>query len=235
MQCPRSREVNRHPKIPLARQKSILLAPQNWILVVTIVAQLALSGCTKPKPPETKPEPTPPAKERPAQSSPRSNPIQSGNQPPAPIAKQPLPEIPRPAPPAKPLPENPRALQQRYFSADSTPEERSEIIRILGTNGTTEAVDVLRIVFGAEKRLELRMEVLEVATDLDIDRNREGKVAILTLAVAPTQPQLMRLSALQALAGTEDRRVLPLLRQLSLDPDAEIRSDATEIIEDLER
>src|SRR5687768_16359846 len=141
MQCPRSREVNRHPSFPPARQKGVSLAPWSWICIVTVVAQSALSGCSKPKLPETNAEPTPPAKEQPAQSRPRSNPIQSGNQPPAPIAKQPLPEIPRPAPPAKPLPENPRALQQRYFSADSTPEERSEIIRILGTNGTTEAVD----------------------------------------------------------------------------------------------
>ena len=238
MQCLTKGEVNGHPTI-VSKRRAIVPVRfwRNLAEAFALGILVSIGGCSKPGSSETQTSPRvpPPVLESPSpRQSPRDLATRIESHPQQPTSEPPL-AAPLPTALPPPLPENPRVLQQRYFAATTAPDERSEIIRALGAVGTTEAAEVLRFIFGAEKRLELRMEVLEVAGDLDPERNREGKLAILTLAVAPVQPQLLRLNALQVLGEMDDRRVLPLLRQLTSDRDAMIRNDAAEIVESLEQ
>jgi hypothetical protein len=152
-----------------------------------------------------------------------------------PAAASPVPVSTPPAFVAPPTPppalvraaENALALERRYFASGTTPDERMEIIVDLGA---LEAGETLGRIFRAERRWETRMKVLEVAGDLDSDRQHEPKLALLQAAVAPTQNRLIREVALDQLGTFEDPRAAALVDAIArADADRDLRAAAKAI------
>jgi hypothetical protein len=129
------------------------------------------------------------------------------------------------------LPEQPAALEALYGAASTGVERREAIIRQLGRMDTGESGAALARIFGREKRLELRMAVLEVVADFTSDATQALRFEIFARAVGPAQPVIVRLNALQTLAGFDDPRARDLLGALADDPDTEIRSMAREVLQ----
>lgn len=120
-------------------------------------------------------------------------------------------------------------LERRYYASGTTPDERLEIIADLGA---LEAGEALGRVYQKEKRWETRMKVLEVAGDLDSDRQHEPKLALLQTAVAPAQNRLLRLVALDLLGGFEDPRAVKLVESIARsDADREVRAAAQAFVD----
>jgi HEAT repeat protein len=134
--------------------------------------------------------------------------------------------LPLPPPDPHALPDNPPELEALYFVEGTPPARRIEIVRALGHVDSTESAAVLGRIFEHDKRMETRMEVVQAASDFASPATHAGKLAILTRAVAPTQPQIMRLNALQALADFDDPSVPALLKTLSTDSSSAIREAA---------
>jgi hypothetical protein len=176
-----------------------------------LLMALALAGCSERDAPEPRAiaPPPPPAIEAPAATRV------------APRAEAAPPAVAR-------TEEDPHRLQARYFSAATAPAERSEIVRTLGALATPEAVAALGAVFRAEKRAEAKLEMIEKLGDLDPERHRAGRAAILALAVAPSQPRLVRLNALELLEHGDEAHWLPVLRGFATDSDAQIRQAAAD-------
>ena len=129
------------------------------------------------------------------------------------------------------LPDNVADLNARFHSRSATPEDRDEIIQTLGRLDPPQALPALRRIFEEEKRLELRMRVLEVAGDLPAD-GAPGRWELFARATEASQPVVMRLSAMQTLADFDDPRVVPLLQQLTRDANASIRENAARILKE---
>ncbi len=145
---------------------------------------------------------------------------------PAIVAPPPQPPVQREAPR---LPDNVADLNARFHARAATPEERDEIIKTLGRLDPPQALPALRRIFEEEKRLELRMRVLEVAGDLPAD-GAPGRWELFARATEASQPVVMRLSAMQTVADFDDPRVVPLLQQLKRDANASIRENAARIL-----
>jgi hypothetical protein len=138
-------------------------------------------------------------------------------------------------PPADALPDNPSALEALYFVEGTPPARRVEIVRALGRVDSTESAAVLGRIFDRDKRLETRMEAVQAAADFNSPATHAGKLAILTHAVAPTQPETLRLNALQTLIDFDDPTVPALLQTLSNDSTAAVRAAAREGIQSRKR
>lgn len=135
----------------------------------------------------------------------------------------------RPAPPE----ESPATLERRYFDKSTSAEQRSEIVQAIGTVATPAAAETLGRIFDTERRMEARMEALQVLYDLPDETCREQKFTTLQHAIAPGMSRIMRLSALQSMADFDDPRVPAVLRALSKDRDGDVRKQATELLRDL--
>ncbi len=85
-------------------------------------------------------------------------------------------------------------------------------------------------IFGREKRLDAKMQVLEAVADNREESCREGKLAVLRAGVADTQSRRVRLAALQALLDVVDPRLPQILQPLAKDQDPLIRSQAAEAL-----
>jgi hypothetical protein len=180
------------------------------------ILMLVLSGCMKtPADPATPPDRV---------TAPQSSTPFPTTAPEITATPMPLPrsEAPR-------LPNNVAELDARFHARSATPKERDEIIQTLGRLGAPQALPTLRRIFEEEKRLELRMRVLEVAADLPTE---PGRWELFARATEARQPVVMRLSAMQTLADSEDPRVRPLLQQLARDPSADIRENAARILKE---
>jgi hypothetical protein len=129
------------------------------------------------------------------------------------------------------LPDNAADLNVRFHARSATPEERDEIIKTLGRLDPPQALPALRRIFEEEKRLELRMRVLEVAGDLPADA-APGRWELFARATEARQPVVIRLGAMQTLTDFDDPRVVPLLQQLTRDSNASIRENATRILQE---
>lgn len=168
---------------------------------------------------------TPFGQDPPAPPVPAATPVQPP--PSTPAADSNLHVLAPPPPNPNALPDNPPELEALYFVEGTPPARRIEIVRALGRVDTTESAAVLGRIFDHDKRMEARLEVVQAAADFQSPASHAGKLAILTRAIAPTQPQIMRLNTLQALADFDDPSVPALLKSLTADSSSAIREAAT--------
>lgn len=128
---------------------------------------------------------------------------------------------------------NPRALEKLYAQTGSTLEMREQIISQLGEIPSRESMDVLGRLFRREMRQELRLAILGTAVGMEDEKLLDAKLQLLSAAVAPSVPGIVRQVALSSLTEIEDSRVAPLIRGLLRDKDPEIRSVAAEALREL--
>jgi hypothetical protein len=128
------------------------------------------------------------------------------------------------------LPETESGLEIHYFLPSTPPAERVEVIHALGQFQTVSSVGALARIFAREKRLDAKMQVIEVVADNREESCREGKLSVLRAGVADTQSRRIRLAALQALLEVADPRLPQILQPLARDQDPLIRSQAAEAL-----
>src|SRR4051794_11040030 len=101
-----------------------------------------------------------------------------------------------PARSAADLPEDVGSLERRYFSGKSTVGDREAVIQMLGRLEVTQSLPTLGRIFERERRMELKMKVLEVTADQTGENAKEGRWAIFSRASSASQPVIVRLSAM---------------------------------------
>ncbi len=197
---------------------------------VGLFGAILLAGCSKPPPaPALAParpvvEPSVPEKLFEVETKP--TPLRRSPAPDAAITILPRTED----VPGANLPEQPAALEALYGAASTGVEKREAIIRQLGRMETGESAAALTRIFGREKQLELRMAVLEVVADFTSEATQATRFEVFARAAGPAQPVVMRLNALQTLAGFDDPRAREVIAGLARDPNTEIREMAREVL-----
>jgi HEAT repeat protein len=78
--------------------------------------------------------------------------------------------------------------------------------------------------FRAEKDRELRTELINAL--IDISGCKDEKLSLLRLGIATDQAGDTREAAIDGLIDLEDERALPLLQELTADPDEKVRAVA---------
>lgn len=198
-------------------------------MIATPAAVLALSlicGCGKPAATHHTVEKLQ-ASETVAESSPSFTAL-------APAADEPTPApptvimIPQPEPPP-----DARTLEQRYFAATDA-AERAEIAGELFDLNTPEAATTARRLFSVEGDEDVKLVLLTELAQMDSPTEREQNFGIFVTALFPTQSRTIRETAISLLASFGDARAVQVLRNLSKDPDAEIREAAAEAVRELQ-
>jgi HEAT repeat protein len=119
------------------------------------------------------------------------------------------------------------------YLAASAEQDRREVLWEIFDAPPTEAVPAIARLLVAEKRADLRIEMLD---SLDgFDGQVDAKLAILTgeLIDQPAQGEV-REAALDALLNLQDRRAIPLWKKLAATEDAEVIETARSTIKALE-
>lgn len=212
-------------------------------LLVATVTTAALIGCSKPASEEASQSPSTPEVARstaaPARArtqsvvAARTQPIRPGGQTAGGIP------LPSPVEQEAATPQDNASTVQQIVEFEGTYRTnadfsaRVELIYKISDVGTPEALLSLGRIFFGETDPELKTEVLNLLAD--IDGQTDNKLAILTAAITADQPKDVREAAIDALTDIEPpERALPVLQSLLNDPDAEIREDAKDAVEQLQ-
>ncbi len=209
------------------RTRLPFFARQALSVVVGMITMILTVCCSKPvgrmAPDASSPAPAPLVADAPDPPKPVEPSHDQGEETqPARAATQPA------APPS--LPDTESGLENHYYLSSTPPAERVEVIRALGQFQTVASMGALTRIFGREKRLDAKMQVLEAVADNREESCREGKLAVLRAGVADTQSRRVRLAALQALLDVVDPRLPQILQPLAKDQDPLIRSQAAEAL-----
>lgn len=195
------------------------------VLVATLaVAALAAAGCSKKES-----EPPPP---------PVSTTIQKPQPPPLPLSPAVVKPLPPPEAPATspPVADDEAAAQVKKLESDYQNtqdfQKRVVILYDLSTTESPGTIDAIARLFLNEKDQELKVELINSL--MDIDGQKDKKLAILSSAVRGDQPKDVRLEAIDGMADVEDRRAIQILQALANDPDEEIRDAVKDTIEQLQ-
>jgi hypothetical protein len=121
------------------------------------------------------------------------------------------------------------SMRQRFLSTEDG-NERALIVHSLGELNNAEAMAVLGLLFQNERTEELKLDILLTIENMQVETT--PKVPILAAAVRPEQPQSVREAAIDILAELDEPGALPMLQNLTTDPDPEIRDAAKDALED---
>jgi len=188
-------------------------------------AALTATGCSKK---ESEPPPPPPPT--------ASTTIQKSQSPP------PLPSVAQPTPPSEvsgtnqTATDDEAAAQVKKLESDYQNEQdfqkRVVILYDLSSTESPGTIDAIARLFLNEKDQELKVELINSL--MDIDGQKDKKLAILGSAVRSDQPKDVRLEAIDGMADVEDRRAIQLLQAFANDPDEEVRDAVKDTIEQLQ-
>ena len=187
------------------------------------MAALAVAGCSKT---ESVP-PSPP---------PVTTTIQKAQPPP------PLPSVANPPPAPEVATTNPSAtddeaaaevkkLESDYQNTQDF-QKRVVILYDLSSTESPNTIDAIARLFLNEKDQELKVELINSL--MDIDGQKDKKLAILSSAVRADQPKDVRLEAIDGMGDVEDRRAIQILQAYANDPDEEVRDAVKDTIEQLQ-
>lgn len=129
---------------------------------------------------------------------------------------------------------DPWTIERHFLASQGDSARRLELVRQLADAEPAAVLTVLNRLFPRERREDVKMEMLTVLGDLDHSVEPERQWTLCNQALAPTQPSKVRYVAVHVLADLEDARRPALLRNLSADPDAQIRAAAAQVLRDLE-
>ena len=128
-----------------------------------------------------------------------------------------------------------RTLEQRYFAATNA-TDRAEIAGQLCDLNTPEAAATARRLFSTERDEDTKLALLTDLAEMESPVEREQNFNVFVSALFPTQPRIIREVAISLLTDySSDARALQLLRNLSNDPDAEIREAAADAVRALQK
>jgi hypothetical protein len=190
-----------------------MIFPAHRHLLTATLAFSVVCGCKRPTPitvSQTRPQAAVPIPEEPA-----SQPAIARPRAPAPAARPPI-----------------ATLEGAYLKA-AAEQDRREVLWEIFDAPPAEAVPAIARLLRAEKRADLRIEMLD---SLDsFDGEVDAKLAILTreLVDQPAQGEV-REAALDALLNLQDRRAIPLWKKLAASDDSEVIETARNTIEALE-
>jgi HEAT repeat protein len=163
-------------------------------------------------------------------------PFASSFQSPAAVVEEPSPAqlsppvmIPQP----EPSPDA-RTIEQRYFAAVDA-DSRAEIVGQLCDLNTPEAAATARRLFSTERNEDVKLALLTELAQMDAPAEREQNFGLFVAALFPGQPRTIRETAISLLADFGDARAVQVLRNLSNDPDAEIREAAADAVRELQK
>lgn len=188
--------------------------------LIMLVLSMALAGCGKDAPPAA-----PSAHSSPSTSSGRLEPFPV-DQTPSPTAVSTGTFAGLTA--AEPL--TVRQIEERYAAAHDI-YSKLLVLNQLSDLPPSEAMGLLMRLFEQEEDPELRAELLYSL--LDIEGEVPAKLDFLALALQPTQPFSVRITAIELLANLHHEDALAILQNFLTDPDPEIRqavSDAVELV-----
>jgi type IV secretory pathway VirB10-like protein len=186
------------------------------------VATLAATGCSKK---ESEPPPPPSV----------TTTIQKPQPPP------PLPAVVNPPPPeasatTPPVTDDEDAAQVKKLESDyqNTQDFQKRVVILYDLSSTESpgTIDAIARLFLNEKDQELKVELINSL--MDIDGQKDKKLAILSSAVRGDQPKDVRLEAIDGMADVEDKRAIQILQLFANDPDEEIRDAVKDTIEQLQ-
>jgi hypothetical protein len=186
-------------------------------------------GCSKQPPPETPPMATPPT---PIAPSPGSNlPITAAPQPALPVTSPTNPLVtpsnsnaaPAPSAAAPEKVQRVATLESKYRATQGF-DNRFDALLAIAKEGGPEAVLALERLFRTEPDGDLRTELINAL--IDLGGCKEEKLALLKLGVAPNQEVSVREAAMDGLVDLEDARALPILKELTQDPNDQVRAVA---------
>ena len=211
---------------------------QRVSLVVAALASLAwvMVACSKSKPPEEPAPVTPVASNQTAAApTPKTNPVTF----PSPIiTNTPLPNatttvtnvagtvasaVPSASAATPEQIQRLASLEKSYVAAGSF-DDRFDVALAIGKAGGSEAVKTLERLFRAEKDSGLRTELINAL--IGISECKEERLSLLRLGIAADQAAETREAAIDGLIDLEDARALPLLKEMSTDPNEQVRTVA---------
>ena len=111
-------------------------------------------------------------------------------------------------------------------------QKRVVILYDLSSTESPGTVDAIARLFLNEKDQELKVELINSL--MDIDGQKDKKLAILSGAVRGDQPKDVRLEAIDGMADVEDKRAIQILQAFANDPDEEVRDAVKDTIEQLQ-
>jgi len=212
-------------------------------LLVTVLVTAALIGCSKPASEEAPQASSTPgvAKNTTASSPAKTQAVAAAKTPAKRSGSQTADGVPLPSPgeQEEASPQDNASTVQQILEFEGTYRTnadfsvRVELIYKISDVGTPEALLAMGRIFFSETDPELKTEVLNLLAD--IDGQTDNKLSILTAAIAADQPKDVREQAIDALTDIEPpERAVPILQSLLSDPDAEIREDAKDAVEQLQ-
>ncbi len=134
------------------------------------------------------------------------------------------------APVADTLPSQPRALEMLYGQPSTALELRHTIIVRLGALQTREGAESLGRLFDRERRMDEKMQILQVMADLLSEECRTSRDRIVERALAPTQAVDVRMAAMQMLVNSGAPGIDERLQKLTRDAQAAIRDNARRLL-----
>lgn len=125
----------------------------------------------------------------------------------------------------------PAQLQAAYLAATDI-SDKVELIYDLGNLDTADAIYTLMRLFEAESDVDLKQEMIDATERME--EVLPAKLAFLSIALRPSQPEDIRGSAVGLLLTIDDRRAIPLWQTLLKSSAEDLRETARERIEDLQ-
>ena len=124
-----------------------------------------------------------------------------------------------------------KKLESDYQNAQDF-QKRVVILYDLSSTESPGTIDAIARLFLNEKDQELKVELINSL--MDIDGQKDKKLAILSSAVRSDQPKDVRLEAIDGMANVEDRRAIQILQAFANDSDEEVRDAVKDTIEQLQ-
>lgn len=220
----------------LAKRWPVVLTKHRYLFQVWIVTSLMLvAGCSRAPAPMTTdqaaPGQNPPAE--PAQGLSAPAPESAVAEPPR-SAEEGAPDLAPPSASVSPATTLP-ALERQFWSNSSDPEARMAAVRELGGRDPVVVLRALELFFAAERRDDVKLEILAVLADLDSPSIAAGRLALGRRALASDQPPKVRYTAVQVVGGFAPGQARGALEPYRNDRDPLVRAGVRQVLSDLEQ
>jgi hypothetical protein len=124
-------------------------------------------------------------------------------------------------------------IERTFLASENDPAARIAAVQALADVPPAVALSTLNRLYGWERRVDVKMEMLATVGDLDHEQNRDNQFALCLKAIAPAEPSRVRYAAIHLLGELGDPRAHAVLRGLKGDSDRDIRVAAAQVLADL--